>query len=1123
MSSLYPLGTKGQWHGGIHRRGKNPVRAELPGEIVAYRLSNGLLYSSLPQRVSGADYESLPPRIRREGVFNEDLYFWTPPAGKSEDYKNEILRRMGLVMSGDFFLLRHVLRSENRKEIVFYSLYMHLKPLGSYNAPPRGAARVLHTVSDFPFGDTPPFYIRYRFLREPTEESCVCCETCNKSGAVVLPVGLALSASLAELLNAARKKRAGLLPPDKGEYTLPPTFTACPSGVCRVPEAALEFPVTQSNKNPVPTIKAKAQVYIMRPGGRLARVGVLFSGGQTSYDLESRRFMMLDDTRLLPVSQIPQPKLIAELHGAAGYFPLESLARVPRAGQTAPVIRDGMLFAIEQGARKAAGTMFLQPDDFAAAKQETLAFTSSLAGGDPEIPQPRITPVMYVRKGDMVERTKEAKELTLRHRLNGKLVQKQYIEVRFSLDPSSYEFYIRESDLQMPMLYYKIRNPGPTQNRLFALRRGTIVYQEKSLTTVSDFILSYPGNTEEFLITDTKPFADKDARALEIIRCAEDAQSSGAAGTRGYIKKGEISRYCVKWDFADLVCAKKGSARLSQSNAIQYPDEKTRPRVKPDDLLGLPGISETEEDVLHIEYFMKNSDTPFTLPAKPPRRQDIPAGTPLFSCRFPDPLPTLFKAGTRLETEKVELEVNTGMPEYPRSRKMRIKNNPAAGSWWIRYDDPLFATCGALDGNTLLLEKDTEICTYTQPPEIVVEAEQTDQRTPAALFITQEDIRPLRCVFDAANTAYWTGYTKGTAEWKTEESLYIRLTNDFPHDHGKWQNYFTKLDSGELADYQNAEKKHIFLQELLKRKKLEIEEGREEESLRDFLDRNEKFIRTCSFEHPSEWSAKRTHETGPPYREQYTQLCMKLALWDANGQNPHLPGDIQDGEKLLYFHPEVFLSHLRILDCEARRVETLKQVQDDVLNLRCLKIGGTGINAISEDPKYYSADQTFCNQAAYLVIKATDTTWTNFTGKNNLPWQAADKFMDDGRFMYIPKTTNIWCDIMLERSKNSAATGLVELSGRQAQEYANRGWTVVGVWKNLRPAPYSPHTVTVRPGYPYDETSGPVVANVGEFNRVVPLRVVHGSQYKEYRWFYNFRQGFTDDRTEIKKLEDRRK
>ena len=89
-AGFYPVGVNRFWHGGIHLHGNQPLRAMWDGEILAYRISDKRLTAMIEDK---------------EQAF-----------------------------SHGFVLLRHTYETPKGAQIKFYSLTMHLLPLGEYSA-----------------------------------------------------------------------------------------------------------------------------------------------------------------------------------------------------------------------------------------------------------------------------------------------------------------------------------------------------------------------------------------------------------------------------------------------------------------------------------------------------------------------------------------------------------------------------------------------------------------------------------------------------------------------------------------------------------------------------------------------------------------------------------------------------------------------------------------------------------------------------------------------------------------------------------------------------------------------------------------------------------------------------
>jgi hypothetical protein len=94
--------------------------------------------------------------------------------------------------------------------------------------------------------------------------------------------------------------------------------------------------------------------------------------------------------------------------------------------------------------------------------------------------------------------------------------------------------------------------------------------------------------------------------------------------------------------------------------------------------------------------------------------------------------------------------------------------------------------------------------------------------------------------------------------------------------------------------------------------------------------------------------------------------------------------------------------------------------------------------------------------------------------------------------------------------------------GPDTQALANMGYTVIGAWKNLAMG-LSPHYVTVTPvdiETEYKPEKGPTVAHVGANpNGFFPANRAYGNTpLQEIRWYFNLKQLFRCDLTDIEPL-----
>jgi hypothetical protein len=271
--------------------------------------------------------------------------------------------------------------------------------------------------------------------------------------------------------------------------------------------------------------------------------------------------------------------------------------------------------------------------------------------------------------------------------------------------------------------------------------------------------------------------------------------------------------------------------------------------------------------------------------------------------------------------------------------------------------------------------------------------------------------------------------------------------------------------------------------------------------------------------HPLEWDAELYKEDefrllmNPPRFEKLKKEMELLDVWKG-GSGEGIKDAVGNPEKnnFWFAHPVYFINHLNdagLLPNE-KYVQDLIKVQNEVMVLECLQQGAHGMYANEK----HDADQTYCNHAVYLTIKAVDKKYKEFIGNPNLyngddpPWDY-DLLKEDfkrGLKIYTYKS-NIWCDILERQAQDSTKTGIHKILGDEAQMIANQGYVVIGAKKNENG---HPHYVTVRPNKEYGGSNGPIVAHVGsQPNEERTAKKAFGNLDSVY-WYYNRNQEFTN-------------
>ena len=309
------------------------------------------------------------------------------------------------------------------------------------------------------------------------------------------------------------------------------------------------------------------------------------------------------------------------------------------------------------------------------------------------------------------------------------------------------------------------------------------------------------------------------------------------------------------------------------------------------------------------------------------------------------------------------------------------------------------------------------------------------------------------------------------------------------------------------------------------------EEARYREQRGSESEKTEQIKRSIVCGHPLEWD-KELYLEGGSIRP---GIATSYGTWLSRGDQEYFKEkveaiDIWEGLKgktiqgldtsknnFWFAHPIYFINHLKKAGLLER--EMLIRVQDIVIKLECLKRGARGIYN-----KNANIDQTYCNQAIYLTIKAVDKNFRNFTGRNDNGFPDYEPEPVE----YTKKTglrpSNYWCDVMKKQSETSDSTGIVHITGEEAQSFADMGYVVVGAWKNEKKGDNSPHFATVRPGGLYNDKDGPMVANVGWDNDILPAKDAfrgdgnRKTKFEEICWYYNKKQSFTASLDYLKEI-----
>lgn len=322
----------------------------------------------------------------------------------------------------------------------------------------------------------------------------------------------------------------------------------------------------------------------------------------------------------------------------------------------------------------------------------------------------------------------------------------------------------------------------------------------------------------------------------------------------------------------------------------------------------------------------------------------------------------------------------------------------------------------------------------------------------------------------------------------------------------------------------------------------------DENELLDFFTSQDESIKKCResmykliCQHPLEWDSNFSQKN---IKKDYKSVFEKelkgdfAEAWSKNLSDKLTKLSIFNGDfksvtsskNLFYFmHPLYFLEKLHedesitIPNDESKKylpkeALDLIEVQDKVINLTVMKPNNVGI--------YNCKNATFCNQAVFLTITATDKNYKAFTNRtsdlqfpeiyNKKKFRKEENVeakTDPNEFYYF-KISNYWCDILKNASLNEN-TGIKEVNLEYAQKLANQGFVVIVCYKNENfrhgNSKPSPHFATIRPNFNITTYSRQTVyvANVGSENAVKTIEAAFGARNCSY--FYNSKQIFQKD------------
>ncbi len=193
--------------------------------------------------------------------------------------------------------------------------------------------------------------------------------------------------------------------------------------------------------------------------------------------------------------------------------------------------------------------------------------------------------------------------------------------------------------------------------------------------------------------------------------------------------------------------------------------------------------------------------------------------------------------------------------------------------------------------------------------------------------------------------------------------------------------------------------------------------------------------------------------------------------------------------------------------------QELMRVQERVVKIKCIQEGKRGIY----DQKPPTTDQTYCNHAEFLTIKAVDGDYLKFTDNYNAPVDSSYPKYDVN---YQYKQSSYWCVVLRKQANKGELKKLTTC--QEILKYANQGYVVIVAWENTSGGP--PHYATVQP-QPENNSSDIKriklcnVSSESRTNMDITIESAFGS--KQCEFFVNPNQKFREYYEQIIELEKR--
>ena len=133
-ASTFMVGMDDFWHNGFHLYSANEIKNICDGKVIAYRLTKDYKMYEIFKNVSMNNFVAAYYHITDDVKFmkyfdKDDQNQYVIKSDLSKEDKEDLYKLFDRIYSNNFILLEYTLKNLSDKEIKFYGLYNHLKPL----------------------------------------------------------------------------------------------------------------------------------------------------------------------------------------------------------------------------------------------------------------------------------------------------------------------------------------------------------------------------------------------------------------------------------------------------------------------------------------------------------------------------------------------------------------------------------------------------------------------------------------------------------------------------------------------------------------------------------------------------------------------------------------------------------------------------------------------------------------------------------------------------------------------------------------------------------------------------------------------------------------------------------